>query len=243
MIDYDAASKSYDNTRRASEHLMALFHETIRFSDTTTVLDFGCGTGNYLHLIQTLFACQCHGIEPSEGMRIKAQEKNRKLILAQGDHSQIPYPDTFFDFIYLTDVIHHIPDLDRMFQTLKRVLKQTGKLCIVTKSHAQIEKRFYNRYFPSLAENEKKRYPDIKRIVRHAENAGLDLRTVQIRPAPAPAEVSAPLVRTVEEKNFSMFRMLSPEEHAAGLRQLKNDLGKIYINQGAGDSLIWLGFK
>jgi len=44
----------------------------------------------------------------------------------------------------------------------------------------------------------------------------------------------------VEEKNFSMFRLLSNEEHAAGLEQIKNDLGAVYKSEGAGDSLIWL---
>jgi len=240
MIDYNAASKSYDNTRNASEALIALFHKTVHFSNATAVLDFGCGTGNYLHLIQTNYGSRCYGVEPSEGMRIRAKEKNTELIIEPGDHGKIPYPDDFFDFAYMTDVIHHVPDLGRMFQTIRKVLKQQGKLCVVTESHAQIEARFYNKYFPSLAKNEKRRYPDIQDIVHQAEAVGFRLCSVEIRPAPASAVVSAPLVRTVEEKNFSMFRLLSDEEHANGLERLKRDLGTVYETKSAGDSLIWL---
>ncbi len=238
MIDYNAASKSYDNTRNASEALIALFHKAVRFSGASVVLDFGCGTGNYLHLIQTLYGCQCHGVEPSDGMRIKVNEKNPVLIIEQGNHSHIPYPDSFFDFAYMTDVIHHVPDLGQMFQTIRRVLKPQGKLCIVTESHPQIEARFYNRYFPSLAKNEKQRYPDVQDIVHVAEDTGFQLNFVEIRPASISAAVSASLIRTVEEKNFSMFRLLSNEEHSSGLDRLKNDLGAVYETDGAGDSLI-----
>src|SRR5277367_697225 len=122
MIDYNAAAKSYDNTRNASEQLIVLFYKAIRFSSATTVLDFGCGTGNYLHLIQTNYGSRCYGVEPSDGMRIKAKEKNSDLIVEQGDHTRIPYRENFFDFVYMTDVIHHVPDLGQMFQTIKRVL-------------------------------------------------------------------------------------------------------------------------
>ena len=44
----------------------------------------------------------------------------------------------------MTDVIHHVPDVDRMFEEIERVLKYEGKLCIVTESHVQIDDRFYH---------------------------------------------------------------------------------------------------
>jgi len=240
MIDYNAAAKSYDNTRSASKQSIALFDSVIHFSSSTTVLDFGCGTGNYLHLIQTVYDCECRGVEPSEGMRAKAKEKNPELVIEPGDHSRIPYPDDFFDFAYMTDVIHHVPDLGQMFQEIKRVLKQKGKLCIATQSHTQIEKRFFNHYFPSLSEIEKRRYPDVEGIISNAKATGLDLMSVVVRPYPDTSVISPALVRTAEEKNWSMFRLLGDEEHASGLERLKSDLGKVCESEGAGDSLIWL---
>jgi len=240
MIDYNAAAKSYDNTRNASEQLIALFHKAVHFSSAVTILDFGCGTGNYLNLIQTLYGCQCYGVEPSEGMRAKAKEKNSELIIEKGDHTRIPFPDRYFDFTYMTDVVHHVPDSKRMFHEIKRVLKQKGKLCIATQSHPQIESRFFNQYFPSLSKIEKKRYPDVAGIISNAKAIGFDLISVVVRPYPDISVISAALVRTVEEKNWSMFRLLGDEEYAHGLKRLKNDLGAAYETPGAGDSLIWL---
>jgi ubiquinone/menaquinone biosynthesis C-methylase UbiE len=240
MIDYNAASKSYDNTRSASEHLVARFDDVIHFSTMTAVLDFGCGTGNYLNLIKAIYGCKCYGVEPSTGMRARAKEKNPRLIIEEGDHSKIPFSNSFFDFIYMTDVIHHVPDLRLMFITLKEALKPTGKLCIITESHAQIKGRFYNRYFPSLSENEMRRYPDVAKIISCAKSADFTLVSLDVREAPASSVVSASLVKTVEEKNFSMFRLLNDNEYASGLEKLKKDLGTVYENRGAGDSLIWL---
>jgi len=133
-----------------------------------------------------------------------------------------------------------VPDLAQMFHTIKGALKPQGKLCIATESHSQIKARFYNCYFPSLAENEMRRYPDIEKIVSYAKKADLALSSLEIRQAPASSIVSAALIRTVEEKNFSMFRLLGDDEHASGLERLKNDLGAVHESQGAGDSLIWL---
>ena len=212
MIDYNSASKSYDNTRNASEQLIALFDRGIHFSPSTTVLDFGCGTGNYLHLIQTVYGCKCRGVEPSEGMRVKAKEKNPELVIEPGDHSRIPYPDDFFDFVYMTDVVHHVPDLEKMFQEIKRGPKIEGKTLYCPPSLTpRLKKRFFNHYFPSLSEVEKRRYPDVEGIISKAKATGLDLMSVVVRPYPDTSAISPDLVRTAEEKNWSMFRLLGDE--------------------------------
>jgi ubiquinone/menaquinone biosynthesis C-methylase UbiE len=240
MIDYNTAARTYDNTRSASEELIRLFDQTVHFSTETVVLDFGCGTGNYLDRIQRLHYCRCYGVEPSDEMRAKVALKNPVCVVKAGDHRQIPFPDGYFDFAYMTDVIHHVADILQLFREVSRVLKEDGQLCVVTQSHAQIESRFYNRYFPSLARKEQGRYPDVPEIIAKAETAHLQPTKVEINPFPATDTVTAALVQTVEEKNFSMFRALSDEEHSQGLAKLQSNLGTVHESVGAGQSLIWL---
>jgi ubiquinone/menaquinone biosynthesis C-methylase UbiE len=238
-IDYNTASRSYDNTRSASDRVIDLFHQTVVFSDNTTVLDFGCGTGNYLDSIARTYGCKCHGAEPSAGMRDKAKAKNPSLIVENGDHRRIPFGDELFDFSYMTDVIHHVPDLRVMFLGLNRVLKRHGWLCIVTESHEQIERRFYNRYFPTLAEKEKRRYPEVNYIKDSAEGVGLTFLGTYLDAPQTTATVSAALIKTVEERNYSMFRLLDRCEYSVGLEKMKSDIDAVYDNNGAGQSLIW----
>ena len=240
MIDYDAASKTYDRTRKHSNSPIDRFSQRVLLTEQTTVLDFGCGTGNYLNRLQLDFGCQCCGVEPSEGMRTVATNKNPALDIQDGNHANIPYGDRSFDFGFMTDVIHHVPDLNQMFAELCRVLRFEAYLCIVTQSHDQIQDRFYNGYFPSLASNEKHRYPDIPVIVVVAQEIGLAHEGTEVLPPSSHARITEEFVRNVEEKNYSMFRLLDEAEYMSGLSRIKDDMGKSFDIPGAGETLVWL---
>lgn len=238
MIDYNVASKTYDNTRSHSEQRIQHFASKVNFDRETVLLDYGCGTGNYLHEIQKRFGCRCCGVEPSDGMRAAALTKNATLDIRSGDHRQIPFDDSTFDFAYMTDVIHHVPDLPAMFSQLSRVIKTGGRLCIVTQSHAQIEGRFYNRYFPSVAGNEKQRYPDVPRIVETATQNGFTDKDAEILHGSPTALVSDAFIRNVEERNFSMFRTLDEQEFSEGLEKVKADRGRPF-EQNHQETCLW----
>ncbi len=240
QIDYGIAAETYDHTRTHSDAVIDRFRSVVRLNESVSVLDFGCGTGNYLARIQERFACQCNGVEPSEAMRIRAQMKSDNFTIKKGDHGAIPFPAEKFDFCYMTDVIHHVPDLVAMFRELLRVLKPAGKLCIVTEAHSQIEGRFYNRYFPSLAQNEKQRYPDISEIIDRAKESGFKLMSVETISSPA-RTVSGEFLRNVSEKNWSMFRLLNDSEFATGLAKLTLDQGCSFSSPDAGETLLWFG--
>jgi len=240
MIDYTKASKTYDNTRDSSDLIIDIMNNKGVFEKDNNILDFGCGTGNYLKRISEKFMCNCYGVEPSLGMREKAIEKNPKLTIVEGDHEKLPFENNFFDFAYMTDVIHHVPDLALLFNNFYKKLRQNGLVCIVTEGWTQIENRWYNKYFQSLSKNEKNRYPDINRIIQHAVDNGLRFEALEIKKNPEENEITEHFIRLVEEKNYSMFRILDGDEYINGLNNLKKDQGKIIVTKDAGESLIWL---
>lgn len=238
MIDYTVAAETYDHTRTHSDEVIDRFCAAVPLDTSVSVLDFGCGTGNYLSRIHQRFGCHCYGVEPSDGMRNKALSKSGLLQIEKGDHRTIPFPSEMFDFSYMTDVIHHVPSLPSMFQELIRVLKANGRLCIVTESHAQIDGRFYNRYFPSLVTNEKRRYPDVGEIIARGVETGLFAIAAESISSP-PRQVSDDFLRNVTEKNWSMFRLLSEGEFSKGLRELAGDLGRSFESSAAGTTFLW----
>jgi ubiquinone/menaquinone biosynthesis C-methylase UbiE len=238
MIDYTVAAETYDHTRSHSDEVIDRFYAVAPLGASHAVLDFGCGTGNYLFRIHQRFGCRCCGVEPSDAMRARASSKSSQIEVVKGDHRTVPFPSETFDFSFMTDVIHHVPDLRSMFGELQRVLKNGGHLCVVTESHAQIEGRFYNRYFPSLATVEKSRYPHIEEVIARAADVGLELIATDTASAP-PRQVTETFLRHVAEKNWSMFRLLSESEFVAGLGALARDAGKSFASPTAGETFVW----
>jgi SAM-dependent methyltransferase len=124
MIDYAKASVTYDNSRRPDDDVIELMGRRGVFERDRRVLDFGCGTGNYIAEISARSECEIFGLEPSDGMREKANAKNPGVRIEKGDHSRIPFESEHFDFIYMTDVIHHVCDLNLLFESLFSKLKR-----------------------------------------------------------------------------------------------------------------------
>ncbi len=182
-VDYNEISKIYDDVREAEVTLINHFLQELPSQGGLAALDIGCGTGNYTDLFQKVTRAQgwrVYGIDPSEGMLAKARQKNTLVLFQQGSAAHIPMLDGFFDFAYLTDVIHHVPNILEMIQEIRRVLKPQGKLCIVTQSHRQIALRPTAQFFPGTVAIDQARYPDIPAIVAVGQLGGLSFLKQEI---------------------------------------------------------------
>ena len=196
---------------------------------------------NYTWVIKKVSNANVFGVEPSDGMREKAQEKGAEINFKKGDHAHIPFDNEFFDLIYMTDVIHHVPDLNSMFTEFHRTLKPGGKVCILTESHNQIETRFWSAYFPTTVTAEKERYPDISNIIFAAKQCSLSVIENVNTDSEHTLTISLDFVKLVENKGFSMFRLISDEEFSDGLTRLKKDYeNKVEIKSNHGETFLWL---
>lgn len=237
--DYNKISQKYDDVRSADLEFIRILIEEQEINENTKILDFGGGTGNYADKLQKLTGAKVFGVEPAEGMLEKARAKNPQVEFFPGNHEKVPFEDNFFDLIYMTDVIHHVPDIKAMFKELTRVLKRQGKICIATQSHDQIERRFYARYFPTTVEVDKARYPDIEEIIA-AGGEYLENFKTTIYSENQPILVGAEFLHLVERKGYSMFHLIEDKEYLEGLKKLKNDIQDGEIEQKtAGGTLVW----
>lgn len=240
-VNYNEISQVYDDIRQADIELINSFLQEIEIEEKTRVLDIGCGTGNYTDLFQKVTQSEVYGVEPSKGMLGKAKAKQSKVVFKQGNAAKLPFEDEFFDFVYMTDVIHHVPEIGAMFAEINRVLKEKGRVCIVTQSHQQIENRPIARFFPGTVAVDKRRYPDIPEIIANAEAQGLKLVKNDVLNENAKIELGQEFLELVKKKGYSMLHLLSEEEYREGLLRLKNKLlnGQI-IAGSAGETLVWL---
>lgn len=239
-VNYDEISRIYDDVRAGDVELINTFLEEIDLDETCNVLDIGCGTGNYTDLLQKVTHANVFGVEPSEGMIQKARQKNPEITFNVGDAASLPFDDTFFDFVYMTDVIHHVPDITVMFQEIYRVVKPGGKVCIVTQSHKQIESRPIVQFFPGTAAADKGRYPDIKEIIETSQNAAFHFMKTVIVEAGKEIELDQRFLELVQKKGYSMLHLISEEEYQTGLQKLEAALQQGNItSQSAGGTLVW----
>jgi ubiquinone/menaquinone biosynthesis C-methylase UbiE len=93
------------------------------------VLEIGIGLGTDLKQFARA-GSECHGVDITD-QHLLLTKKNFEneglpLTLHKCDANKLPYPDNHFDCVYSFGVIHHIPDVDAVFDEVFRVLKPGG---------------------------------------------------------------------------------------------------------------------
>jgi SAM-dependent methyltransferase len=90
------------------------------------VLDIGCGPGNSSNLINEIGA-EVTGIDFSQKMVDVAIANYPKITFQQADAENIPIPDNAFDVIIANYVVHHLPNPEKVFSEISRVLQPGGR--------------------------------------------------------------------------------------------------------------------
>jgi ubiquinone/menaquinone biosynthesis C-methylase UbiE len=233
-------SKKYDAHRAADMRLLEAIIDNLKLNKTMNILDFGCGTGNYLEALQSKGYRNLFGLDPSKNMRDTAFKKTN-VIIRDGSHLNIPYEDNFFDAVILIAVIHFVEDIKSLFDGLQRICKKGALVFIATQSYKQIERRFYNKYFPSLVKIDKTRYHEIEKIISTAEQSGFSLRTNQDFLSCTDMMIDEKYFSLVQNKAFFIFELLPSKEFEKGLSLFRKDMKNgNFIAKFAGWTIITL---
>jgi arsenite methyltransferase len=102
-----------------------------------SVLDLGSGAGNDCFVARSLTGetGKITGLDFSDEMLQKARknlEKTsfRNIDFIQGDIEEMPLPDSVFDVVISNCVLNLVPDKQKAFAEIHRVLKHGGHFCI-----------------------------------------------------------------------------------------------------------------
>ncbi len=107
-----------------------------------SILDFGCGTGEFLNEMKH-HDWQIAGVEPSPNANQKAQETTGTKIytaLAETNESQ-------FDSITLWHVLEHIHDLNGTLKKFSVLLKKSGTIFIAVPNPKSHDAEFYKSFW------------------------------------------------------------------------------------------------
>lgn len=109
---------------------------------TISVLDFGCGTGDFLKSCENK-GLTISGIEPSEKARAIANEKTNGKIKS----TLTKIPTQSFDVITLWHVLEHIPTLNETLGDLKKKLSDSGTMFIAVPNYKSQDSSHYREYW------------------------------------------------------------------------------------------------
>jgi ubiquinone/menaquinone biosynthesis C-methylase UbiE len=111
----------------------------IKIEPAFTVLDVGCGGGKTIgKLAKRTVQGRVFGIDYSKDMVEYSKEENKKLVdearvvLIGGSVEKMGFPANFFDLVTAIETYYFWPNLTKAFQEINRVLKQGGKILIVS---------------------------------------------------------------------------------------------------------------
>lgn len=104
-----------------------------------TILDYGCGTGDFLHTCKKN-GWNIQGFEPEATARKIASQKTQEHIFS--DAKQLK-DDKKVDIITLWHVLEHIPNINESIQLLKGKLNENGKLLIAVPNHKSLDAQIY----------------------------------------------------------------------------------------------------
>lgn len=97
-----------------------------------SVLDLGCGIGGPCRMLADEYNCKATGIDLS-GEYVRAASKLSELLnlddktsFLQGDATSLPFDDKSFDVVWTQHVQMNIPDKEKLYSEMARVLKTNG---------------------------------------------------------------------------------------------------------------------
>ncbi len=169
------------------------------YKDSGTVLDYGCGVGDFLNYIKNEFNVQ--GIEPNKKAAQIAQENSQLKISTNTDLSQ--FKDQTFDAITLWHVFEHVHNIENISFELRRILKKDGILVIAVPNYKSYDAQYYQNFWAGY---------DVPRHLWHFSKTSIQkwwnkfgMETVEILPMKLDAFYVSILSEQYRNKNSFSF--------------------------------------
>jgi 2-polyprenyl-3-methyl-5-hydroxy-6-metoxy-1,4-benzoquinol methylase len=114
------------------------------FSEKKSLLDVGCGTGDFLQIAQRN-NWSVSGIEPNERARHIANLKTKNSVFEVEQLTKFEKHN--FDVITLWHVLEHLPKLDEQISILKSLLKENGTLIVAVPNYKSHDAKHYQKFW------------------------------------------------------------------------------------------------
>ena len=119
----------------------------IHIKNNSKILDAGCGTGNFLRILEnSRKKLDLYGIDISEKMLKFARKKLKKSKLKIKSIEEPGFRDNFFDYAFSVDAFHHYSNQNLAMKNFYKILKIGGYLAIIDLNFGY----FFNKIFQKI---------------------------------------------------------------------------------------------
>lgn len=117
--------------------------EMVKFvpPEAKTVLEIGCGSGQFGREVKSVKGCEYHGVEIHEPAARRAREVLDLVWTGDAMQTLDEVPDRYYDCVVLNDVLEHLTDPEGLLGVIDRKLKQDG---VITASIPNV--RFWSNF-------------------------------------------------------------------------------------------------
>jgi ubiquinone/menaquinone biosynthesis C-methylase UbiE len=236
-VNYDRIATRYDAHRGwdATVPLRALELATgarLRgIEPAGAILEIGCGTGNMTRWLLDTWPGPVVALDLSRGMLAQARAKLGDARFVRAPADRMPFRERSFEAALGSFFLHHLNGAarTRFFQELRRVLgasrvrHRIGGAAFVTSSHTQIRSSYLTRWFPSVAELDCARFPDLDVLREELAAAGFAEIAVSEVSRSVPRG-GAEYLDKVRGRFISTLELVPESEFSAGLNAMEKQL-------------------
>lgn len=156
----------------------------------SNVIDLCCGTGDLSAIIKKFNPdCQITGIDFSENMLKIAKSKHKNIQFWQGDVTNLPYEDNFFDIAVMGFGLRNILNAEKSVEEVYRVLKPNGQFLHLDFGRKNLPSKIYETITPILTKiftdnpkaysyliKSKREFPEPQDLIKDFESKGFKLK-------------------------------------------------------------------
>lgn len=105
--------------------------EYFKNSEVNKILDIGTGTGDFLTTLKKVFPeVKITGVDPNSESLNAASEKYPEIVFQKMGAEKLKFPDNTFDVASISMALHHLPDIEKAFSEMQRVVKPGGWIIV-----------------------------------------------------------------------------------------------------------------
>ncbi len=227
VVDYDVEiAHRYHVGRALSEPSMTRWRAAVQArlpdGELRRVVDVGAGTGVFLAMWRDLGAGQVIAVEPAGAMRAHAgaHADDGATFVVAGSAQRLPLAPASADVVWLSAVVHHVPDLPLAARELRRVLRPGGRV-LVREFCPGTSVLPWLDHLPG-ADRGRARFPTVDELAEVLGSAGLTLLDVVnvTEPHHATGTEAADWITAMRGAD-SILTALADEEIATGVAALR----------------------